>query len=344
MRILLAEPLATTSAFRGPLAALIPDAEVRDWVPGDDEAADVLVTWLLPKEMVRTPPQLRAVFCYGAGADQLLGDPRLPADVPVSRLIDPGQAQRMLDYAAGAAFWRLLDRQFFAGAKAAGRWSALDDLPGYPRARSRLGVAVLGLGAIGTAIAAGLDAMGFTVRAWSRRARPPARYQTLYGPDGLAEALDRADVVVNVLPAVPFARGLLGAEAFARLAPGALIVNIGRGDAVDEEALAEALATGRVGGAWLDVFGTEPLPVGHWMWSDPRVQITPHVAGLPDPAVAAAAVAALVEALKAGTALPALVPRQPAGTVQNTPRAAKAAGTGPGRREPAELENEGTGS
>ncbi len=51
MRILLAEPLATTSAFRGPLAALIPDAEVRDWVPGDDEAADVLVTWLLPKEI-----------------------------------------------------------------------------------------------------------------------------------------------------------------------------------------------------------------------------------------------------------------------------------------------------
>lgn len=344
MRILLAEPLAKTSSFLGPLAALVPDADVRDWAPDDDEAADILVSWVLPKEMKRTPPDLKAVFCYGAGADQLIYDPRLPPNVPVSRLVDPGQAKRMLDYAAAAAFWRLLDRQIFADAKAAGRWAALDDLPGYPRSRNTLEVAVLGLGAIGTKIAEGLHELGFSVRAWSRRPRAHAPFRTMHGKDGVGATLDAADVVVNVLPAVPFARGILGADAFARLAPGALVVNIGRGDAVDEAALATALSAGHIGGAWLDVFATEPLAADHWIWSDPRIQITPHVAGLPDPAVAAAAVAALAGAVKAGTTLPNLVRRPVAGIVQDTARAAKAAETRPGRREPADLENEGTGS
>jgi phosphoglycerate dehydrogenase-like enzyme len=97
--------------------------------------------------------------------------------------------------------------------------------------------------------------------------------------DDLESLLPRADVVVLALPATPATRGLLSAARVARLKPGVLLVNIGRGSLVDETALAEALASGRVGGAALDVCAEEPLPREHPFWGHPRVVITPHVAG-----------------------------------------------------------------
>ncbi len=202
MRILLAEPLAETAAFLDPLMARVPGADVRRWRPGDEEPADILVAWCLPARMERVPP-LRAVFCFGAGADQLVNDPRLPDDVPVTRLVDPGQARRMLDYAVGAAFWRLLDRQRFLDAKAARTWATPRELPGYPRNRSDLTIAVLGLGAIGATIAEGLAALGFQVRAWTRSPREAAPVPTFHGPDSLAAAVSGVDVLVNVLRRYP---------------------------------------------------------------------------------------------------------------------------------------------
>jgi phosphoglycerate dehydrogenase-like enzyme len=92
----------------------------------------------------------------------------------------------------------------------------------------------------------------------------------------LEEVLPEADVIVAVLPATPETRHLLGERALGRCKAGAVLVNVGRGSAVDVSALAEALREGRLRAAVLDVFEEEPLPKGSALWDVPNLIITPH--------------------------------------------------------------------
>ncbi len=95
----------------------------------------------------------------------------------------------------------------------------------------------------------------------------------------LDELLSTVDDLVLALPLTPDTNGLIGARELALLRPGARVVNVGRGELIDEPALIDALQRGHVGGAALDVFTTEPLSAGHPLWDMPNVIITPHVAG-----------------------------------------------------------------
>lgn len=88
------------------------------------------------------------------------------------------------------------------------------------------------------------------------------------------------DAVVNTLPGTAATEKLLGEEFFAALSEEAIVVNVGRGTVIDEEALVEALDAGRVGFAALDVFAVEPLPVSSPLWGHPRVLVSPHTAAL----------------------------------------------------------------
>lgn len=138
---------------------------------------------------------------------------------------------------------------------------------------------VVGVGSIGRAVARTAKAFGMTVRGVGRTTRPDALFGTVMGVDELHDALGWADVVVDVLPATPATHHLFDAEAFAAMNPGVRFVNVGRGSTVDEVALVEALRSGRIAAAALDVFETEPLPRESPLWELPNVVITPHVAG-----------------------------------------------------------------
>lgn len=138
---------------------------------------------------------------------------------------------------------------------------------------------VLGLGGIGTEIARRSAALGMRVVATRNSSRS--------GPDfvdyvGLShEMLDLAkdaDVIVNALPLTESTRGLLGSEFFgAEMPKTPYFINVGRGATVDTQALLEALESGRLAGAGLDVTDPEPLPGEHALWRQPNVVITPHV-------------------------------------------------------------------
>jgi phosphoglycerate dehydrogenase-like enzyme len=95
----------------------------------------------------------------------------------------------------------------------------------------------------------------------------------------LRELLPQVDWLVLALPLTSETRGILSAEAIARMKPGACVLNVGRGDLVDEPALLKALESGALGGAGLDVFAEEPLPPESPLWSLPNVIITPHSSG-----------------------------------------------------------------
>jgi D-3-phosphoglycerate dehydrogenase len=153
----------------------------------------------------------------------------------------------------------------------AGRWGpeALGELAGRT-------VAVIGLGGTGRAFAALARAVGMDVVAWNRSPVALEGVRLL----SLDEALAAADVVSLHLAATPETRGILDARRLDLLRPGAILINTARGALVDETALVERLAEGRIAAAGLDVFAEEPLPAGHPLTRLDNVVLTAHAAWL----------------------------------------------------------------
>lgn len=147
----------------------------------------------------------------------------------------------------------------------------------------RQSVLVLGLGGIGRRVAEVLSALGAEVIGTSRKGRAVHGVSAVVRPDRIDVVAGAVHAVVNTLPGTDATERLLDRRFFAALRPGATVVNVGRGSVVDEDALLDALDSGRVGFAALDVFATEPLPAHSRLWDHPRVLVSPHTAAL-DPA------------------------------------------------------------
>lgn len=139
---------------------------------------------------------------------------------------------------------------------------------------------IIGAGAIGRATAARLQAFGMRVLGMKRTPEPLPGFDAVLGPDGLDTLLEQADLLVLACPLTPETVHLIGREQFARMKSTAVIVNVARGAVMVEEDLVDALRTGVIAGAGLDVFTTEPLPPDSRLWSLPNVIITPHVSYL----------------------------------------------------------------
>jgi phosphoglycerate dehydrogenase-like enzyme len=135
---------------------------------------------------------------------------------------------------------------------------------------------VIGLGAIGTAVAQRARAFGCTVIGVRRHPAGTEPVDEMITPDEVTTALPRADVVVLTLPATDETRDLVNDDFLAVMRPAAVLVNVARGSIVDEGALLRALDAGRPDFAVLDVVGEEPLPPEHPLWSHPKVVVTPH--------------------------------------------------------------------
>lgn len=141
-------------------------------------------------------------------------------------------------------------------------------------------VLVVGLGDIGSCFARLAGALGGKVIGVRRVGiDKPECVDELYLTGELDRLIPRADVVALCLPSTAQTRGILSRERIGRMKRGAYVVNAGRGDAIDQEALCDALDAGRLAGAALDVTDPEPLPAGHRLWKTPGAFITPHVSG-----------------------------------------------------------------
>jgi len=245
-------------------------------------------------------PQARAFLSLWAGVEKLLANPTLTQ--PLVRMVDPeGLTAGMVEWVCGHVLRHHLGMDRHIRVQD-GVWSP--EVP--PLARDRR-VAVLGLGELGAACARALSGLGFDIAGWSRTPRTLPAIACHSGAAGLRDALTNADIVVLLLPQTPRTVALLDAKRIGWLAPGAVVINPGRGGLIDDAALLSALDDGRLGHATLDVFRTEPLPADHPFWAHPRVTVTPHVASATRPASASRRVAEAIAALETG--------RRPAGLV-----------------------------
>ncbi|QUS36674.1 2-hydroxyacid dehydrogenase [Falsirhodobacter algicola] len=235
----------------------------------------------------------KAVLSLFAGVERIVGNPTLTQ--PLCRMVDPALCEGMVEWVTAQVLrhhlW--LDRNI-------GRRAWVQEAP--PLARDRR-VTMLGLGELGLAAARMLRALNFRVTGWSRSPKTDAGFPTFHGEDGLKPALEGAEIVVTLLPDTPATRGILDARSLGWLAPGAAVINPGRGPLIEDAALLAALDAGQVGHATLDVFHTEPLPPEHPFWARADVTVSPHIAAVSRPATAATVIAANIRRAEAGETL-----------------------------------------
>ncbi len=244
--------------------------------------ADVVLGWAVRPENFHRAARLRWIQVTAASVASLL----FPELIESPVLITNGRglhAVSMAEHALGVMLMFARKLHLARDAQRERRW-AQDSLwtespPFGGLEGTTLGLA--GFGAIGQAIAQRAHALGMQVIAVRRHpAADPAPADEQWGVERLSELIARADWLVLTPPLTAETRGLIGVAELARMKPGAVIVNLGRGALVDEKALVEALRAGRIAGAGLDVFEREPLPVTSPLWSLPQVILTPHVSGL----------------------------------------------------------------
>ena len=249
--------------------------------------AEVWIGYGMPREIFEaaqsTPPGLRWVHTASAGVRSMLRPDVVAADVvitnaagvhaePIAETVIAG----MLHFARGF--------DVAVRAQAARRWEKwpFEQAP-ISREIGGATLGIVGFGGIGESIARRAHALGMDIRAVRSSDRPgPAYVQLLRGQDALETIFRECEYIVLALPSTPETHGLIGAELLATVRADTVLVNVGRGDVVDEDALVRALAARQLRGAMLDVFAEEPLPPSSPLWRLDNTLILPHVsAGTP---------------------------------------------------------------
>lgn len=243
----------------------------------------------------------RAVLSLWAGVERIVGNQTLTQ--PLCRLVDPSLTQGMVEYVTG----HVLRHHLGMDRHITNPQQVWDGTP--PPLASERRVTLLGLGELGQAVAQALIPFGFQLTGWSRSPKALDGLRCLHGEQGLNEALTGAEIIITLLPRTPQTENILNAARLALPAKGAALINPGRGALIDDTALLEALNSGAIGHATLDVFRIEPLPQDHPFWAHRRVTITPHIAAATRPTTAARIIVENIRRAEQGEPLLYLVDR-----------------------------------
>lgn len=225
--------------------------------------------------LVSAMSRLEWVQSLTTGVDNLLAMKEFPAGVPISKVTGvQGPQMSELALTMMLALSRRLPQMLDAQARRV--W----DRRPQPLLQGKT-VCLLGLGRIAEKLALYCKTLGMTVTGVSGRTEAP-NVDRVFPREKLIEAAAAADFLVVLIPLSPKTRHIVGREVLSAMKPSAFLVNIARGGCVDEDALVEALKGGRIAGAGIDVFETEPLPAESPLWTAPNAILTPHVGGFAD--------------------------------------------------------------
>ena len=217
-------------------------------------------------------------FCGSfAGVDAYLDDSLYPSPEVMLSNSSGAYGVTIAEHLIMVTLMLLRHEMTYCADAAAHRWGAVQPM------RSIIGstITVLGTGDIGTEFARRAKAMGAASIRGVRRTRKAAdpAFDAIYTHDELDTLLPDTDILVMALPSTGETKNILSAERIALLPPTAYVVNVGRGSAIDQNALVAALNGGRIAGAALDVFAEEPVPADDPVWTAQNLLLTPHISG-----------------------------------------------------------------
>lgn len=272
---------ADLARFSGLLSHALPDIEF-SFAHTLDEAsphlscAEVIYGWGFPIQLAQSMPKLRWIQKMGAGVDDITGSLwPFAKSVVLTRTDGKLIAPRMVEYVISAILNHTQKRVKTTAFREKRTWEyvEIDSVRGH-----KIGVA--GLGEIGLEIAVALRRLGANVVGWKRSFSTTDAVTTVYrGKAGFKPFLESIDTLVLVLPKTVETTRIINNETLRFLPAGAHIVNVGRGDLIDEDALLENLDNGHIAHASLDVTAKEPLPPTHPFWTHASVTLTPHISG-----------------------------------------------------------------
>jgi phosphoglycerate dehydrogenase-like enzyme len=268
------------------IRAELPGVEIRSI---DDDAelpaaladADVFVGWTFPAALFDHAKRLRWVHSANAGVEANL----FPALVASDVILTNGAGLHSVsipEHVLGLMI--ALARNFHESARLQAR-ASFERFPviafgGGIKELDGSNLAIFGAGAIGAALARLGSALGMKVRILRRRpGRPVAGAEAVLGPEQKLELLSWADFVVLATPLTAETENLIDRAALGAMKSSAYLINIARGECIDDAALVEALRAGAIAGAGLDTFREEPLPPSSPYWTLPNVIVTPHISG-----------------------------------------------------------------
>lgn len=277
----------------------VPGLEVRVWPDvGRVEDVEYVLAWKPEPGDLKRYPKLKVILSLAAGVDHIFADPHLPKGVPVCRIVDPDLTAQMSEYAIYGVLHYHRRMAGYAEAQKERKWSKLGRGD-----TAKTSVGVMGIGQIGADTAQKLAALGFQVHGWSRTPKTLPGITCYHGEAGLKPFMAACQYLVCVLPLTDATKGILNKKTLAMLPKGAYVINMARGLHVVDADLIAALDSGHLAGAMLDVFFPEPLPAEHPYWTHPKVIVTPHIAGDPNPDTAAQQVGENIKRARAGKAL-----------------------------------------
>lgn len=253
----------------------------RDAYDADD--IDYVLGFRPQPGLLKTFPNLKTIFSLGAGVDGFLVDPEFPKSIPLVRFVDDQLSTEMAQFVVMHVLLQHRTAHDFEAAQKQSKWAQRV----LPRKTADTRIGILGLGEIGTVAGERLRDLGFSVSGWSRSRKSVDGIKSYAGDAQFAEFLGASDFLICLLPLTPDTRGILNARTFAMLPKGSYVINVARGGHLIESELIAAIDGGHLAGATLDVFETEPLPEKSPLWLHPKVTVTPHIAAISDPRVAA---------------------------------------------------------
>jgi D-2-hydroxyacid dehydrogenase (NADP+) len=238
--------------------------------------AEVIYGFRLPADVIARAPKLKWFQTMSAGADRFL-DNSLRRSPIVLTSVSGIHAVPISEFVIGLMLMFAKQVPLAFQQKQQKQWK-----PYPPKVLHSRTVGILGLGHIGREVARLAKALGMRVVATRRSARGTSRARyvdRLFAPAQLGQLLSESDFVVLTLPLTPETYRIIGEKELRSMKPTAYLINVARGNLVDQEALVRALEEQRIAGAGLDVFAKEPLPAGSRLWEFTNVIISPHIAG-----------------------------------------------------------------
>ena len=248
----------------------LPEVLIQQWPDiQDPESVRLAVLWDHPIGITDSMPNLEVVVSMGAGMDHIHADSGIAANIKKYRIVTPVLQQNMAQYVLQHILNDYRHHQAYLNQQAQQHWHVLESDDPMPV------VGFLGLGELGRFVADRCADIGFQTIAWTAKQKHPI-HPCFQGQAGLKQVCQSSRYLVVLLPLNETTDGIINASTLSWCDANTVLINVSRGAHVNEIELIQALNSGVIKHAVLDVFKQEPLPANHPFWTHPKITVTPH--------------------------------------------------------------------